>query len=378
MQKKIWLSSPHMGGTESNYVQEAFATNWIAPLGPNVNNFENDLAIYNDTGNVAALTSGTAALHLALVLFGVEFGDEVIVQSFTFSASVNPICYLGATPIFVDSEEDTWNMCPEALKKTIEDRISKGKKPKAIIPVHLYGMPSKINEIIEIADYYSIPVIEDAAEALGSSFMDKKMGTYGNLGVFSFNGNKIITTSGGGALVSDDQQLIEKCRFLSTQARDEAPHYQHSQVGYNYRMSNILAGIGRGQMEVLDQRVNKRREINAWYKELLNGIPGICFQVEPDSKYYSNYWLTTMIVDPEKTGGVTSEDIRLYLEKENIESRPLWKPMHLQPVFESYPFYSTGVSERLFNQGLCLPSGSNMTNSEMGRIESALKAILNN
>ncbi len=376
MKSKIWLSSPHMGGNEMTYVQEAYDTNWIAPLGPNVNGFEDVISKYLKCGNASALSSGTAAIHIALILLGIQPGDEVIVQSFTFSASVNPIKYLGAIPILVDSEKDTWNMCPNALKKAIEDRIEKGKKPKAIIPVHLYGMPAKMEEIIEIAKFYSIPVIEDAAEALGSSLNDKKMGTWGKFGVLSFNGNKIITTSGGGALVSDDEDLIKKSRFLATQARDEAPHYQHSHIGYNYRMSNILAGIGRGQMEVLDERVGQRREINAWYKELLKGIPGISFQMEPEPEYYSNYWLTAILVDPEKTGGVTSEDIRLALEKDNIECRPLWKPMHLQPVFKDCPYYGTDVSERLFLQGLCLPSGSNMTKIEMERIEKSLIQIL--
>ncbi len=376
MQNKIWLSSPHMGGNEMTFVQEAYETNWIAPLGPNVNGFEDIIAKYLKYGSISALSSGTAAIHIALILLGIQPEDEVIVQSFTFAASVNPIRYLGATPVLVDSEKDTWNMCPNALKNAIEDRIEKGKKPKAIIPVHLYGMPAKMEEIKEIAQSYSIPIIEDAAEALGSSLNDKKMGTWGKFGVLSFNGNKIITTSGGGALVSDDEALIKKSRFLATQARDEAPHYQHSHIGYNYRMSNILAGIGRGQMEVLDERVGQRREINIWYKELLKGLPGISFQMEPEPEYYSNYWLTAILVDPEKTGGLTSEDIRLALEKDNIECRPLWKPMHLQPVFKDCPYYGTDVSERLFHQGLCLPSGSNMTKIEMERIEKSLMQIL--
>ena len=366
-----------MGGNEMTYVQEAYDTNWIAPLGPNVNGFEEVISKYLKCGNASALSSGTAAIHIALILLGIQPGDEVIVQSFTFSASVNPIKYLGATPILVDSEKDTWNMCPEALKEAIKDRMAKGKKPKAIIPVHLYGMPAKMEEIMEIANAYSIPVVEDAAEALGSFLKNKKMGTWGKFGVLSFNGNKIITTSGGGALVSDDEDLISKSRFLATQARDAAPHYQHSHIGYNYRMSNILAGIGRGQMEVLDKRVGKRREINTWYKELLKEIPGISFQTEPNDEYYSNYWLSAILVDPEKTGGIKSEDIRLALEKDNIESRPLWKPMHLQPVFEDCPYYGTGISERLFNQGLCLPSGSNMNERELERIKNILINELN-
>jgi dTDP-4-amino-4,6-dideoxygalactose transaminase len=376
MQDKIWLSPPHMGGNEMTYVQEAYDTNWVAPLGNNVNEFEKSLAEYINVRQASALSAGTASIHLALILLGVEAGDEVIVQSFTFSASVNPILYLGATPIFVDSEDETWNMCPLALRRAINDRIKKGKKPKAIIPVHLYGMPAKMNEIREIADFYSIPIVEDAAEALGSMLEGKRMGAWGKLGVLSFNGNKIITTSGGGALISNDEKLIEKSRFLASQSRDTAPHYQHSEVGYNYRMSNIVAGIGRGQMEVLEERVARRREINAWYKSLLQEQPGIHFHHEPSKDYYSNYWLTAILIDPEKTDGVTNNDIRLALELENIESRPLWKPMHLQPIFSKYPFYSTGISEVLFKKGLCLPSGSNMTKDDMKRIERTLRQIL--
>jgi len=376
MQDKIWLSSPHMGGNEMNYVQDAYDTNWVAPLGPNVTEFENILAEYTCSGHVSALNSGTAAIHLALILLGVGKGDEVIAQSFTFSATVNPICYLGATPILVDSEDETWNMCPNALKVAIEDRIRKGKKPKAIIPVHLYGMPAKMKEIRQVANFYSIPIVEDAAEALGSSLNGKKMGTWGEFGVLSFNGNKIITTSGGGALLSNDKKIIEKSRFLATQARDEAPHYQHSYIGYNYRMSNIVAGIGRGQMEVLDDRVSKRREINFWYKEILKDINGLTFHSEPNSDYYSNYWLTAILIDPQKAEGFTREMLRLGLEKENIESRPLWKPMHLQPVFKDYPFYGTGVSEYLFEYGLCLPSGSNLTQNDRLRIFNSLEIQL--
>ena len=376
MQDKIWLSSPHMGGNEMTYVQEAYDTNWVAPLGRNVNEFEKSLADYIDVKQASALSAGTAALHLALILLGVQAGDEVIVQSFTFSASVNPILYLGARPIFVDSEEDTWNMSPLALKEAIDDRISKGKKPKAIIPVHLYGMPAKMKEIKEIANFYSIPIVEDAAESLGSTLDGIKMGAWGKLGILSFNGNKIITTSGGGALVSNDEILIEKSRFLASQSRDDAPYYQHSEIGYNYRMSNIVAGIGRGQMEVLNDRVKQRRKVNAWYKLLLAEQKGIHFHNAPTKDYYSNYWLTSIIVDPKETGGITHNDIRLALEKENIESRLLWKPMHLQPIFSKYPFYSTGVSESLFEKGLCLPSGSNMSDVDMQRIKKTLKQIL--
>nr|WP_319398891.1 aminotransferase class I/II-fold pyridoxal phosphate-dependent enzyme [uncultured Carboxylicivirga sp.] len=376
MKSKIWLSSPHMGGNEMKYVQEAYDTNWIAPLGPNVNGFEKVLSEYMGAGHVSALSAGTAALHLALILADVGSGDEVLVQSFTFAASVNPIKYLGAIPILVDSEPDTWNMSPEKLEEAIHDRLSKGKKPKAIIPVHLYGMPAKMEQIMEIANKYSIPVIEDAAESLGSVYKGKKTGTFGKAGILSFNGNKIITTSGGGALVSEDEDLIAKSRFLATQARDNAPHYQHTHIGYNYRMSNIVAGIGLGQMEVLDNHIQKRRDMNNWYRNVLKDVPGVSFQSEPDSDYFSNYWLTAIIVDPENTGGISREDIRLSLEEENIESRPLWKPMHLQPVFDGCPFYGTGVSEKLFDQGLCLPSGSNLSNEDRERIENVLNKVL--
>lgn len=357
------------------YVQEAFESNWVAPLGPNVDEFEKSIAKYLNVGGASALSAGTAALHLALILLGVKSGDEVLVQSFTFSASVNPICYLGATPVFVDSEEDTWNMCPKALEKAIESRLAKGMKPKAIIPVHLYGMPARMEEICAIAKHYSIPIIEDAAEALGASYKNKKIGSFGDFGVLSFNGNKIITTSGGGALVSDAPELIRKSRFLATQARDEAPHYQHSQLGYNYRMSNVLAGIGRGQMEVLDERVKKRRRINAWYREVLQDVPGVSFQTEPGDEYFSNFWLTAILVDPEDSNGITCETLRLALLKENIESRPLWKPMHLQPVFQRFPFFGTGVSERFFEQGLCLPSGSNLSDEDLEFIKRVLLKI---
>lgn len=372
MYQKIWLSSPHMGGTEEKYVQEAFDSNWVAPLGPNVNGFEQDIADYlQDDMYVAALTSGTSALHLGLILLGVQPGDEVICQSFTFSASANPIKYLGATPVFVDSEDETWNMSPRFLEEAIMDRVAKGKKPKAIIPVHLYGMPAKMDEIMAIADRYDIPVLEDAAEALGSSINGKMCGTFGKIAALSFNGNKIITTSGGGALVAHDKELVNKARFLSTQARDEAPHYQHSHVGYNYRMSNICAGIGRGQMEVLDTRIAQRRRIYNWYTEEMGAIPGVSFVTEPEG-YFSNRWLTTILVDP-KQSNITRETLRLAFESKNIESRPLWKPMHMQPVFEGCPFYGDGTSERLFEQGLCLPSGSNLGDTELTRIKAVIQ-----
>lgn len=373
---KIWLSSPHMGGREQAYVNEAFATNWVAPLGPNVDGFEKDLSTYiGGNVHVAALGTGTAAIHLGLILLGVQPGDEVICQSFTFCGSSNPIAYTGATPIFVDSEADTWNMSPELLEAAIKDRLSKGKKPKAIIPVHLYGMPAKMTEIQAIADRYEIPVLEDAAEALGSHIDGKMCGTFGQIAALSFNGNKIITTSGGGALVAKDNEVATRARFLATQARDAAPHYQHSVIGYNYRMSNICAGIGRGQMEVLADRVQQRRAVYDQYVQKLAGIPGVTFINEP-AGYFSNRWLTTVLINPEQTGGITRETIRLALEKENIESRPLWKPMHMQPVFADAPFYGDGTSERLFEQGLCLPSGSNLTNDELIRVFTALEAAL--
>ncbi len=367
MNPKIWLSSPHMGGGEFNFVKEAFDTNWIAPLGPHVNGFEHDLEAFTGVKYAAALSSGTAALHLALIMLGVEAGDEVICQSFTFSATANPIVYLGAVPVFVDSEPETWNMDPHLLEVAIKDRIAKGKKPKAIIPVHLYGMPAKIERILMIAKQYEIPVIEDAAEALGSTINGKAAGSFGLMAVLSFNGNKIITTSGGGALISDEEKLISQARFLATQARDPAPHYQHSQIGYNYRMSNVCAGIGRGQMQVLRDRVAQRRKVYDTYSQLLPEFSHIEFLPEPQG-YFSNRWLTTILVDPQKNNGITRETIRLNLEKENIESRPLWKPMHLQPVFQNYPNYINGVSEKLFTNGLCLPSGSNLATDDLDRV----------
>lgn len=358
-----------MSGEELNYVHDAFDTNWIAPLGPHVDAFERELAAYCGTKGAVALGSGTAAIHLALIVMGVSQGDSVICQTFTFSATANPIKYLGANPIFVDSEPDTWNMSPEALEEAIRESP---EKPKAIIPVHLYGMPANMNEILAIAGKYDIPVLEDAAEALGSSLNGVPCGSFGDFGVLSFNGNKIITTSGGGALLSDNLEALEQVRFLATQARDKAPHYQHSRVGYNYRLSNILAGIGRAQLGVLSNRVMARRANFEFYKRKLGSIPGIRF-VEEQPGYFSNRWLTTILVDSSLTGGVTREDIRLALEKDHIESRPLWKPMHLQPVFAGDRYYGGMVSERLFDQGLCLPSGSNLTTEEKVRI---LKSIM--
>ena len=366
---KIWLSSPHMGGEEQKYVQEAFDTNWVAPLGPNVSGLEQDLEKYlGQNRYVAALSSGTAALHLALVLVGVKVGDEVICQSMTFSASANPILYLGATPVFVDSEYNTWNLCPVALEQAILDRIAKGNKPKAIIGVHLYGMPFNVEAIMAISNKYDIPLIEDSAEALGSTYKGQKCGTFGAFGVLSFNGNKIITTSGGGALVCKDLLDKEKAVFFATQSRDNAPHYQHSEIGYNYRMSNICAGIGRGQMEVLDFRVSQRRDMHLFYQELFIDKKSVTLFHESSSDFYSNHWLSAILLDSYDK----REQLRLALEEKNIESRPLWKPMHMQPIFEKYPFYGNNVSESLFEKGLCLPSGSNLTDSERSRIANVI------
>jgi dTDP-4-amino-4,6-dideoxygalactose transaminase len=381
-----------MGGQETDFVNEAFETNWIAPLGKNVNGFEEDLQEYTGRKHAAVVTTGTAAIHLGLILCGVKPGDEVICQSFTFAASANPIKYQGAQPVFIDSEPETWNMDPALLEKALRER---GDKIKAIVVVHLYGMPAKMESILSIAEKYGVPVIEDSAEALGSSIDGRKCGTFGKISVLSFNGNKIITTSGGGALLSDDEEIVQKARFLSTQARDDAPHYQHSELGYNYRMSNIVAGIGRGQMKVLDERVAARRANHqfyfenlegAWYKgngkdfsgddELKSGS-GIYFLQEPDG-YISNRWLTTILVNPDETDGITREHLRQALEKRNIESRPLWKPMHLQPLYDKSPVYKNGVSEFLFEYGLCLPSGSNLSDEERWSIINAIKEVLGN
>ena len=353
-----------MGGAEQTFVKEAFDTNWVAPLGPNVNRFEKDIEGYiGNNVHVAALSSGTAAIHLALELLGVSLGDEVICQSFTFSASANPIMYLGATPIFVDSEKDTWNISPFLLEKAIIDRLANGRKPKAIVAVHLYGMPYKIDEVREIADRYKIPIVEDSAEALGSNYKGIKCGSFGDIGILSFNGNKIITTSGGGAMVTKNSELKKKAVFLATQARDDAPHYQHSYVGYNYRMSNVLAGIGRGQMEVIEDRVMARRANFNFYKAQLGHLPEIEFLEEPKG-FYANRWLTCILTPSFEV----REEIRRILSEEDIESRPLWKPMHLQPIFEKYPNFSDGTSEDLFERGLCLPSGSNLSHGDLERI----------
>ena len=390
---KIWLSSPHMGGTERNNVTEAFNTNWVAPLGPNVNGFEHDINVYlkgksNTHYHTAALTSGTAALHLALIMLNVQRNDAVIVQSFTFCGTTNPVVYQGAELVFVDSERDTWNMNPAALQEAVAVLLAEGygipqrKEPSqgkgyilAIMPVHLYGMPAKLDALEAIAAETGIPIVEDAAEALGSTFTGKKCGTFGVMSALSFNGNKIITTSGGGALVSHSQEYVEKARFLSTQARDNAPHYQHSEVGFNYRMSNIVAGIGRGQMEVLDERVAQRRANNLRYRKYFKNIEGVTLQSEPNSDYFSNFWLTAVLINPKKTGGIDREQVRLAMEAENIECRPLWKPMHLQPVFEGCRFFGEGVCETLFEDGLCLPSGSNLTEGDFERIFEVLDRL---
>lgn len=375
MNEKIWLSSPHMGGTELNYVNEAFETNWVAPLGPNVDGFEKDIEKFlGGTLQVAALSAGTAALHLALIQCGVEYGDEVICQSMTFSASANPIAYQGATPVFVDSEADTWNMCPNYLRKAITDRLAKGKRVKAIIVVHLYGMPAKMDEILAIANEFQIPVIEDAAESLGSKYKGKSCGSFGRFGVLSFNGNKIITTSGGGALVCHNQNDKNKTIFLSTQARDEAPHYQHSAIGYNYRMSNISAGIGRGQMEVLTSRVEARRSNHLFYKNLFKDVAAVSVFTEPNDNFYSNHWLTAITIDC-SSAKVDSTYLRNAFSADNIESRPLWKPMHLQPVFNNSPYYGDNIAEMLFKNGLCLPSGSNLQSQELERIATVVKQL---
>ena len=388
MLERIWLSLAHMSGREQGFIQEAFDTNWVVPLGPNVNAFEQSLRdflignkgeqIENEGLRVVALSAGTAALHLGLILLGIQPGDEVICQSFTFAASANPIAYLEATPVFVDSEKETWNMDPVLLEEAIKDRLEKtGRLPKAIIPVHLYGMPVKIDEVMEVANRYGIPVLEDSAEALGSEYKGRKCGTFGEYGVLSFNGNKMITTSGGGALICPSEEKAKRALFYATQAREQAPHYQHEKIGYNYRMSNICAGIGRGQMFVLDEHVARRREIHDLYVKLLAGMKGVKVMCQPEGEgFNSNYWLTCITVEPEEAG-FTREDVRLALDADNIESRPLWKPMHLQPVFKDAPFYGNGTSERLFEIGLCLPSGPTLTDKDVERGAKVVKQLSN-
>jgi dTDP-4-amino-4,6-dideoxygalactose transaminase len=376
MNKRIFLSTPHMGGAELLYVKNAYDTNWVAPLGPNVDGFESDLSKYlGGEVAVAALNTGTAALHLALIILGVRYGDEVICQSLTFAASANPIMYQGATPIYVDSEDETWNMSPALLEEAILDRkAKKNKLPKAIIVVHLFGMPARMEEILAVAQKYEIPVIEDAAEALGSTLKKRKLGTLGDMGVLSFNGNKIITTSGGGALVSHREDWISRARFLSCQACEKVPYYEHKSVGYNYRMSNVSAGIGRGQMEVLSLRIYQRRKNFYNYKHALSSLPGLRFQEEINTDYFSNRWLTAVYIEP-VAGEINCENLRLFLEKSNIEARRVWKPMHLQPVFAECPFYGNGVSESLFNNALCLPSGSNLTDYEVNKVIKRIKTF---
>jgi dTDP-4-amino-4,6-dideoxygalactose transaminase len=372
--EKIWLSPPHMGGEEMKYIGQAFEGNWVAPLGPNVEAFEKELCAYTGASYAVALSSGTAAIHLALIILGVQPGDEVICSSFTFSATANPIAYLGATPVFVDSEEETWNMSPDFLEAAIKDRMQKGKKVKAIIAVHLYGNSAKLDEIISIAQRYSVPLIEDAAESLGSRYHGRMTGTSGRIGIYSFNGNKIITTSGGGALVTGDKSIADRAYFLATQARDKAPHYQHSQIGYNYRMSNVLAGIGRGQLKVIEQRVKARRSNFERYKNALAGIPSITLAPEESGQVFYNRWLSCILINPEKSD-ISAVKLRLALEEENIESRPLWKPMHLQPVFQEAPYYGDHLSVKLFSQGLCLPSGSSLTEQQLNRVVNKIREL---
>lgn len=375
MNSRIFLSFPHMGGNEMQWIDKAFKESWVVPLGPNVNEFEGLLGEYLGNNNIVALSAGTAALHLGLVMLGVEAGDEVICQSFTFAASANPIAYQGAKPVFVDSEPDTWNMSPKALEDAIIDRKKvTGKYPKAIIPVHLYGMPAKMNEILEIANKYGIPVLEDAAEALGSEYCGKKCGTLGHYGALSFNGNKIITTSGGGALICPDKEADQRVKFLATQARENMPYYYHNVIGYNYRLSNISAGIGCGQMQVLASHVARRKAIHALYTELLDGVKGIHVMQNPSTDFDSNFWLTTITFD--SSLGITPEELRLALEAENIESRWLWRPMHMQPVFKDAPYYGGTCAEDLFNNGLCLPSGSILSDDDIRRVADAIKSYI--
>lgn len=376
--ERIYLCLAHMSGNEMKYIQEAFDTNWVVPLGPNVNAFETELEQFVGCGKkVAALSAGTAAIHLSLVALNVGPGDEVICQSFTFAASCNPIVYLGATPVFIDSEEDTWNMDPLLLEEAINDRIVKtGKKPKAIIPAYLYGMPAKIDEIMEIANRYEIPVVEDAAEGFGSKYKGKTCGTFGEYGIMSFNGNKMITTSGGGAIICPNEETKKRILYFATQARQPAPYYLHTEIGYNYRMSNICAGIGRGQMTIANEHIRHHKKLCKIYTELFSGIEGIKVHKNPSEIFDSNYWLNTITIDPQKTG-TNYETIRQHLENKNIESRPLWKPMHTQPVFKDAPNYTNGVSESLFEKGLCLPSGPYVTEMDCRYIADEIISCLN-
>lgn len=378
-QSKIFLSPPHMSGMEQEYINQAFETNWIAPLGPNVDEFERELAQYIGVRDAAATSSGTAAIHLSLQLLEIGKGDTVFCSSLTFVASANPIVYQGAEPVFIDSEPETWNMSPSALERALNMAKLENKLPKAVIVVNLYGQSAKMDEILEICDHYGVPVIEDAAESLGSEYKGRKSGTFGKFGVFSFNGNKIITTSGGGMLVSNDEDALKKARFLATQARDVAPHYQHSTLGYNYRMSNILAGIGRAQLEVLNDRVATRRENFNRYVKWLGEIEGINFMPELDGTLH-NRWLTTLTINPEKVG-ISSMELIHALAKENIEARPVWKPLHLQPLFKGKKYFShkedQSVSEELFKNGVCLPSGSNLTREQQEYVVDKIMNTLN-
>jgi dTDP-4-amino-4,6-dideoxygalactose transaminase len=372
--ERVWLSSPHMGEMEKVYVAEAFATNWVAPLGPNVDAFEKQLAEYVGVKGALSLSSGTGAIHLALKILGIKRDEVVLCQSFTFAASAFPITYCDATPVFVDSENETWNMDPVLLEHAIKDQLARGKKPAAIMLVHLYGMPAQMDKISRIAEEYKIPLIEDAAEALGSSYKGKACGSFGNIGILSFNGNKIITTSGGGALTSNDERIVSKARYLATQAREPVPYYLHKEIGFNYRLSNVLAGIGRGQMEVLPERIEKRREIFEFYKRELASLGNIKFFDEPEGSF-SNRWLTTIVFDKSLGEGI-NEKVRLELEKENIETRALWKPLHQQPVFESCEAYNNGVADELFATGLCLPSGSNISGESLEKVVHEIKRFL--
>lgn len=376
--KRISLSLSEKSGFESKYIQKALDSNWITSGGPHVDDFE--VSLGNFLGQdifVTALNSGTSAIHLALILLGVKSGDEVICQTMTFSASANPILYQGAIPVFVDSEIDTWNICPKNLEIAIRDRIQKGKKPKAIIAVHLYGNPYKIDEVHTIADRYGIPIIEDSAEALGSSYKGIKCGTFGEFGVFSFNGNKIITTSSGGALISKSKELKDKAVFYATQSKDKAVHYQHSEIGYNYRMSNICASVGLGQMKILNENINSRREMHSFYASIFNNIKEVKLLDVINENYFANYWLSTILIEPSKKKNVSRESLRIAFENANIESRPLWKPMHLQPIFKMYPYYGGNVADWLFQNGLCLPSGSNLVDEERFRIKAVLESFFN-
>ncbi|UYZ61456.1 DegT/DnrJ/EryC1/StrS family aminotransferase [Hymenobacter weizhouensis] len=368
---RLYLSPPHLGRHELNYLHKAIEDNWVAPAGPNLDGFERDICEFTGARHCVALTSGTAAIHLGLRLLGVGPGDEVMCPSFTFVATANPIAYLGATPVFVDSEADTWNLCPERLREALQARQQQGRRPKALILVHLYGMPARLREVLAVAEEFGVPVLEDAAEALGSRYEGRPLGTFGAVGVFSFNGNKILTTSGGGALVTDNPQWAQKARFWATQAKDPAPYYQHSELGYNYRLSNLLAGIGRGQMELLEDRVKRRRAIYTWYQEHLRDVPGLRFGPAEPAGGHANRWLTTILLDPAETT-VTPEQLRQHLETHNIESRPLWKPLHLQPLFAGAPMFGGEVCAALFARGLCLPSGSAMTDSDLYRVASAV------